>query len=157
VVGFYTDGFGRRRPITPRKRKVEKIGTNCLRPFRVSPYNGFKAKFGIAKKFLDLVLTQIPIVRDLWAVYTVADSIYQNWKLIKDQYNKLNAGKPIETKKIIEQIIVSPALASVQTSAVWNVIGPLIPKELSDKGKTIVTSLFNEITDEEIDFVNKSF
>lgn len=153
---FYTDGLGRRRPITSRKFKGEKVGKNCLsKQFRIGPNNDFKAKLSIAKSFLDLVLTQIPFVRELWAVYTVADSIYQNWTLIKEQYNKLKEGKTIETKIVIEEVAVSPILASVQASAVLSVIGQVMPKELNDAAKTIVSNLFNEITDEEIDYVNR--
>ncbi len=154
MVGFYTDRFGRRRPITPRKRKTEKIGSSCLK-FRVSPDNGFRVKFDIVKKFLIFALKQVPVIRECWAIYTVADSIYQNWKLIKQQWDRLDNERPIETKKLMQQV-VSPTLASIQSDIVWNVICPIVPKELSDSGRTIVDQLFNKITDEEIDFVNRS-
>ena len=154
MCGWYTDRYGRHRPITRRKPKREKIGSPVLRV--VPPKNDFMFGYSIIRRALSFVLSQVPIIRELWLIYAVADSIYQKWSLVKEFFTRLKKNDLIGAGKVVGQEIVSEKIQDVQLQAVSNLISKCIPPQYHMDAQNVVDSLFNEITDEEIKFVKES-
>jgi hypothetical protein len=158
-MGWYTDRYGRHRPITRRKPKREKIGYPVLklRPLKiVEPNNSFMVGLSIVKHFLNIVLVQVPVVREIWLTYTVADTLYQKWNAIKEMFNRLKKDDLLGAAKVAGSEIVSEALPNIQPLEVSNVskmINKDIPEQYHKGVHGIIETLFNEITDEEINFV----
>ena len=161
-MGWYTDRYGRHRPITRRKPKREKIGNTILinRSFKiVEPNNSFRVSLSIVKHCLNIVLSQVPVVREIWLTYTVADTLCQKWNSIKEMFNRLKKDDLLRAAKVAGNEIVSEALPNIQPLEVSNVskiINKDIPEQYHKGVHGIIETLFNAITDEEINFVKTS-
>jgi hypothetical protein len=159
MCGWYTDRYGRHRPITRRKPKKEKIGNNILskRPFKIiQPNNDFRVGLSIVKHFLNIILSQVPVVREIWLTYTIADTIHQKWNSIKEMFNRLKKDDLLGAAKVAGSEIISNELPSIQSREISNIINKDIPEQYHKGVQEIIENLFNVITDEEINFVKKS-
>lgn len=146
-----------------RKRGLPKIGGDVIRlrvPMRTANSRLPKPKGSIIKTAVYSVLSQVaralPIISELHTAYVLADSIYDNWSIIKELYDSYQKG---ETDKIATSIgteVVHGGLSNLQTNILWSQIARLIPTSLQKEGKAILSQLMGKVTTAEINFV-KSF
>jgi hypothetical protein len=168
-MGWYTDEYGRRRPITQRKPNIhtyQKGVAHLSVPKRIQqqsiqrePNNSFRVGLSIVKHCLNIVLSQVPVVREIWLTYTVADTLCQKWNSIKEIFNRLKKDDLLGAAKVAGSEIVSKELLSIQPLEVSNIskiINKDIPEQYHKGVREIVENLFNVITDEEINFVKTS-
>jgi hypothetical protein len=165
AIGFYTDRQGRIRPITStgRRRIWKTFSRNIIRTKSSITLKSSRPTLQIhtqiREEFLirtmNLVLYQIPIIRELQSAYLVADAIYTNRDLIKKLYNNYQKGDLTGIAKRVENDTLHNALSSAQTNIVWATIKELIPRSYHDSSFDILSTIMNEITDEEIKYVRR--
>jgi hypothetical protein len=104
---------------------------------------------------MNLVLHQTPILRELQSAYLVADAIYANRDLIKKFYNSYQKGELTRVAKEVGSDALHNVLSSTQTNIVWAAIRGFIPKSYHDSSFYILSTVIEEITDEEIKYVTR--
>lgn len=138
-TGRRKDGSTYRYPITPKR------GGRILPPIQ-----RVRAGESLLNNALSSILYQTPIFRELHSAYIVADSIYNNWSLIKELYERY--GKE-GWAGVVDSEAVHRAMTSIQTNIIWEVIKGVIPERFHDRSLDILSAVVNKITDEEIRYV----
>jgi hypothetical protein len=142
VVGFYTDSKGRTRPITRRKGKVHL--PKFYIPMRV------QLPKPLVEDVITNILLQVPMVKEIYTAYVIADSLYTNWDSITQLFEEYQGGSIQSVARKIGTETARTALSSVQTEVIWATIGGYIPKEYQNIGKEILANFMNTVTTAEI-------
>lgn len=139
-----------------RRRRSRKVILKRRRPMKiVAPAHSrrLKVKESLLSNIMSSVLHQTPIVRELHSAYIVADSIYKNWSLVNELYDKY---KKDGWTGVVDSRAAHKALTSFQTSIIWEAVKDIIPERLHNRSLRILSTVVDKITDKEIEYV-KSF
>lgn len=142
IAGFWTDSLGRRRPRTLRKGRASL-------PKLHLPMTAQLPK-PLAETVVSSVLSQTPIIKEICAAYSLADSLYDNWNTITQLYDEYKKKGTQGIAKKIETEAVHNVLSSIQTDAVWTIVDRFIPKDYKETGKGILANFMGTITTAEI-------
>jgi hypothetical protein len=141
------DGSRYSYPITPKRRPSRAPPFRIMRPIQ----QGIAGE-SLLDNALRSILYKTPIIRELRSVYIVADSVYNNWNLIKELSERYRQEGLVG---VIDSKAGHRTLTSVQTKIIWKVIKGVIPKRLHDQSLDTLSTVVNKITDEEIKYVKK--
>jgi len=143
VIAWYTDRYGRRRPITRRK--------GGQYPPRLLPRLDLPT-FPVpsAENVVTRVLSHIPIAREIYAAYVLADSLCENWNAIAQLYDTYQQKGVQGVADKLETNAVHSALSSIQTGAVWAMVQGYIPQTYQSTAKEVLGDVMSTITTAEI-------
>jgi hypothetical protein len=91
----------------------------------------------------------------LYNGYVLADSIYQNWKAIRQLYHEHQDSNLNKTAASTGMDIAKNVLSSVLTDVAWEGICNIIPKNRQNESKAVLTEVIYNVTASEIDFAKR--
>lgn len=143
VIGFYKDSNGRTRPRTRRKRRVFQV--------KFSPSTQeIPLRKSVVNATITYVLSQAPVVKEIYTAYIVADALHSNWSSIAQLYSTYEKEGMEGVANVIGTGILHDTLSSTQASIAWATINPFIPKEYHNMSKQILASIMDRVTSMEI-------
>jgi hypothetical protein len=148
-IPLFSSGKRRSRHYLP------KIGGDVIR-IRRPPVNSQlpKPKKAMIDFALNTVLSKLPFISELHTAYVVADSIYDNWELIKQLYDSVQDGRVDGLATSIENQVLQDSLSSIQTNIIWSKIGNAIPSPFRKESKAFLSQIMDKVTMAEIDFIS---
>jgi hypothetical protein len=153
-------GSGARRQ--PWRKGSETQNYREYRPRAESPSDFSKKSEDLVIKTVDFILKpgyislvySMPVVRELWVAFTIADSIHNNWNLLKRAIDECRKDDVTGALKTVSEEVIQRALPTPQCSAIWKMVGPLIPKEYQTNAESVLVNVIDGLTQQEIEYVS---
>lgn len=94
-------------------------------------------------------------MREIYCTYKIADALYSQWNLIEEYYSSYQDDGIIGVGKALGKNIASEVVGNVETNIIWNAIHDKIKPEDRDTTKNILSTVIENVTDEEINYVER--
>jgi hypothetical protein len=96
-----------------------------------------------------------PVGLQVYCAFKIADTAYESWNLImksQEAYRREGITGPIKT---LGKTVATETIGSMQTNMIWSAIESKIQPEYKDISKKILSSAIDDITDGEVDAVER--
>jgi hypothetical protein len=143
VIAWYTDRYGRRRPVTRRKGRQYPQRLLLRLDLPTVPIPS-------AENVVTRVLSRVPIAREIYAAYVLADSLCGNWDAIAQLYDTYRQKGVQGVADKLGTNAVHNALSSIQTDAVWAMVCGNVPQPYQSTAKGLLGTVMSTITTAEI-------
>jgi len=108
---------------------------------------------------LQALAFSMPVAREVYATYKIADAICSNVSLIKQCYDGYQEEGMTGVAKIIGKEVIntttSRVLSDAQSDIIWRCIGSSIPSDKTDIVQSAINAVVGKLTEEEIEYVER--
>ncbi len=96
-----------------------------------------------------------PVGLQVYCAFKIADAAYESWNLImksQEAYQREGIAGPI---KMLGKTVATETVGGMQTNMIWSAVETKIQPEYKDVSKKILSGAIDEITDREVDAVER--